>query len=94
MNEGELKQRIKATRGIGHAISPHNHEFDTAVEPILKIVDEAVKEWPTEKEAEQEYLKRTNLKDIKTGLDRAGVWLVLKELRDNWFYKWFGDRND
>lgn len=82
IKEGEFKKRLYPDPSVDDLIARGRVE---------EWLDEAHKEFPTYEMARIEYLRRIGHTQLQTGLDEAGVQLVLNELRDSWSLKWFGD---
>ena len=81
LSEGEFKKRLYPDPSVDDLITR---------EKVEGWLDEARQEFPTYEMARIEYLKRIGHTQLQTAMDEAGVQLVLNELRDAWFLKWFG----
>lgn len=87
MEEGQLKKRIVAQSNNG--LSPEEKDGDINSEDLLQWLDEAEKEFPTDKDATKmiEAEDRYHGTTYKKPFVDSDLWETLVE---KWFKKWFG----
>ena len=88
MSNGELKKQVNELHFMLNVTS--EHDIRQIREVFKSIIDEAKKEFPTEKQEVEKFAEEVNNRHL-TPEDAVPISLRANYARLQWFKKWFGE---